>query len=162
MNFFETNNVNYFCFNNFRSHMSCIFAVVRANDKMLAKAHNEFELWRQTKLADAKAKPKSLFRWALQHFNARQRSITALCPSFESPKTYARAIATTYVEGGKLHWQHPSHPCWKQAGRTPPPETRSGAPMRVLYTSEREAQCTCVKEHAQNCLVVPNLLHVHC
>ena len=120
--------------------MSCIKAVVEANDLILAKAHEQFETWRQNQLAQAKGKSKSLYRWALQHYNTCKRSITKICPQFTAPKTYARAIATTFVKGNKVFWQHSLHPCWKQADRVPPPQTRNGAAMRVLYTSEREAQ----------------------
>ena len=86
----------------------------------------------------ATGKSKNLFQWALQHYNTCKRAITKNCETFQSPKSYGRAIVTTFVANKKAFWQHPQHPGWKQAGRKPPPTTRNGAPMRVLYTSERE------------------------
>ena len=120
--------------------MSCIKAVVEANDLILTRSHQEFRTWRKRQLETTKGKSKSLFRWALQHYNTSKRKITKICPTFTAPKTYARAIVTTFVQGNKLFWNNSSHPCWKQADREPPPKTRNGAPMRVLYTSERESQ----------------------
>ena len=118
--------------------MSCIKSVVNANDLCITKTHEEFAKWRKRQMQTATGRSKSLFQWALQHYNTCKRTITRNCETFQSPKSYARAIVTTFVSNKKAFWQHPQHPGWKQAGRKPPPETRNGAPMRVLYTNERE------------------------
>ena len=52
-----------------RRIMSCIKAVVTANDLMLANAHKEFDAWRKSQLVTSKGKAKSLFRWALKHYS---------------------------------------------------------------------------------------------
>ena len=56
--------------------MSSIKAVVEANDLILTRSHQEFRAWRKRQLETAKGKSKSLFRWALQHYNTSKRKIT--------------------------------------------------------------------------------------
>ena len=121
--------------------MSLIKCVVYANDNLLYKAHKEFANWKQQQLNSNSVSQylaKTDFGWALRHFEKCKRSITKICPTFESQKSYARGISTTQVIGKNIYWKNHDDPVWKQSRRDPPPFARNGAPVKVLFDHEKD------------------------
>ena len=94
--------------------MSLIKSVVKANDEMLVAAHRDFQTW---KSANSTRKIND-FHCALKHFSRCARHITKTCTTFTSGKSYARAIATTYVVGKKVYWKPLGDNGWKNVEKT--------------------------------------------
>ena len=118
--------------------MSCINSVARANDELLLAAHTAFETWKAVQCARGKQKAKSNYQWALQHYDSCHRNITRKCKTFGNRKSYACAIATTYVVGRKLFWRDAQSAEWKRTGREAPPCPRNSGPTRVFYNHNRD------------------------
>ena len=119
-------------------------AVVSANDMQLFRAHREFCKWKK-KNPVAGTLCATDFTFALKHFDKYRRAITKNCPSFQSRKTYARSMVTTYIIGKKTYWKARDDVGWKRAGLKPPPAPRNGAPMRVFFNHNRKSIYTSVK-----------------
>ena len=95
--------------------MSLIHSVALANDDKLIKAHKLFKAWKKPRLTRWN-QSKSDFHWAQAHWDCNlnsRREITRQCDTFTSKKTYARAIATTYIKDGKAYWKSGNDPDWK-------------------------------------------------
>ena len=120
--------------------MSCIKSVVCANDEQLVALHKFFVEWKQENLHLATTN----YGWACRHYKSRHRAINKICPTFTSAKSYACAIATTYIIGKKIYWKSQQDPGWKQCDRSPPPVARNLAPTKVLFSHERDAAYRCL------------------
>jgi hypothetical protein len=141
--------------------MSCLDAVAHASDEELVKVHSEFKKWKHVWKQKGPARIKTDFGWALRHFdrcvcesmcvcascsliqtmimfNRCHRAITRNCNSMTSRKSYARAIATTYVLNSKIYWKPHDDPCWKQVGRDAPPVPKNKALVRAFYNHNRD------------------------
>lgn len=120
--------------------MSLVKSVVNADNISLVCAHKELIKWKKEQ---NQYFAKTIFGWAILHYKKCKRSITKNCPSFTSQKSYARALATTCIIANTVYWRERNDPGWKQAARAPPPAPRNGAPVKVLFNSERHAAYRC-------------------
>ena len=127
--------------------MSLIKSVVQANDEMLVAAHRDFQTWKSAN----SARKINDFHCALKHFSRCARHITKTCTTFTSGKSYARAIATTYVADKKVYWKPPGDNGWKNAEKNSPPTPRNGAAVRVLFDCNKDVVYkTCYKNFCNN------------
>ena len=76
--------------------------VVEANDAKMIKAHIEFNKWKKKNPVSGTLRVTD-FTFALKHHDKFHRDITKNIPSFQSRKTYARAMITTYLIGKKTY-----------------------------------------------------------
>ena len=118
--------------------MSKIKSVCMASDKQLVQAHKDFHEWKKKNYKPNFGKPVTNFGLAQRHYKACRRAITRNCGTFTNAKSYATALATTFVSQKKIYWQSCSDVCWSQADRQPPPEPRNKAPVRVVYDHNKD------------------------
>ena len=111
--------------------MCCVTSLTRANDELMLVTHTSFETWKTVQCVRGNQKVKSNYQHAIQHYDSCRRNIIRTCVTFGNKKSYACAIATTYVVGRELFWRNEQSAEWKRAGRTAPPCPRNGGPTRV-------------------------------